>query len=140
MRALIVDLWNGEGYSDSSVELRNFKEVEHIQSYVLDRVLELSGGIRNLMTNYGNREIDDKIESALIVQNDKIIYLLDGNAGSVQYHILGEHESFVGVALYPDVNEYEIIKGKEEWEELEKIDDEDITDRGIVLLFDYDEL
>lgn len=142
MRVLIVDLWNGEGYSDSKAWIKDFKSEEKIRKYILKGVFKSSGGIDNLMYEFGNLDSDDTTESALIVKHNSITYLLGDDVGSYHYHVLNEDEVFIGVALYPDVNEYKIITDQEEWDELERFKNNDdfIADMGIVLLFDYETL
>lgn len=120
-KVLIVDLWNGEGYSSSKAWFQRFESEAAAQKYIMDGVLIACNGIDTLMNEMDNCDEDEECPPGLIVKHDRIIYDMGEDQGSYHYKMIEEDVKVFGVVLHPNVNEYTLITDAEEWYETTKI-------------------
>ena len=96
IKYLIIDTWNGEGYTDSSVELKEFHSELEAKGYAYEEAENASG--------HGQLERDGLA----------FRYELDDDYGAV--HWLKFEPTMYGVVLNPNTNEYH-ISSEDKWKE-----------------------
>ena len=111
MQYLVTDVWNGEGYSDSDVEIHEVDtypsghpKTEELQRKLIESILDLHN-----------------IESIKI--NDSSITYQTNNdcqdAGTFHFEPLTE--DILAVAIFPNVCEHEVIRDQETLEEYKSL-------------------
>lgn len=129
---LITDTWNGEGYSDSDIEIL---EVENY----------LSGSPKQeeLKEKLLNRIIDLHNLKSIEITDNSITYQIDNDCqDSGTYHFEPLTEDMIAVAIFPNICGHEVIRdietlekyktlvreamNEDDWEFNSKYDDSDI--------------
>lgn len=133
-KVLIVDLWNGEGYSDSKAWFHRVANKAAAQKYLMESVLIACSGIDAVMNAIEDADAGFiEGEPGLFVKDDRIIYDMGEDQGSYHYKMIEKGENVFGVVLHPNVNEYTLITDADEWVETVKrfkqfAKDEDVDD------------
>jgi hypothetical protein len=135
MKYLIVDTFNGEGYSDSTHKVKEFESIEECKNYCID-----------LAKEYADNEFvrpfseDSGITFGVTYTNDFIESLdeLDEaeDHGCIHYQLLSGDE--VAVCINPMVNEFWILKSEDEVNNTIDLIKENSADYKEVLLGELD--
>jgi len=119
---IIVDTWNGEGYSDSSHEIIEANNINEVHDYCMGRAQEC------ISIDDGALE-DNKGESFGWVR-----YQIDDDYGCIHWEYLSEDA--IAVCLNPMVNEYWMVESQIDLQEMMKLieenSEEDFEDEAII--------
>jgi len=111
MKYLIVDTFNGEGYSDSTHKVKEFESIEECKNYCIDLAKECAGNEFVKPTGLAHG-----VRGSVQYTNDEIESIEDlehaDDHGSVHYASLTGNE--VAVCINPMVNEYWVLKSEDE--------------------------
>lgn len=116
IKALIVDLYNGEGYSSSTAYYKLFDSIEKVHEHCVKEAFDSVGGISSLIDIYDKCDNDtneDELPGIYIGVN-RIMYTDDAHNGSLHYRLMGD-DNILGVVLYPNINEYAVVKHGLKW-------------------------
>lgn len=120
---IIVDTWNGEGYSDSKAEIKQFKNELEAAKYCFEAAFEQAELFE--INVFPHTDDDGKITAYCYVDSFDVE---DQNAGA--FHFEEITHPIKGITINPLVNEYFVFETQEEWDEAVKL----ALDEG-----DYDE-
>jgi len=93
---IIIETWNGEGYTDSDAKVMEFKDNVHAMMYCNSKSKELNG-------------VSELIDNAFFYEDEK-----KENSGA--YYFEPYTDDIIGVILNPCINDYEIIRSVKEWD------------------------
>jgi hypothetical protein len=107
MRYLITDTWNGEGYSDSDIEIREVDtypsghpKTHELQRKLIESILDI-GNLKSIEINCNS-----------------ITYQLDNDCQDAGvFHFEPLTDDILAVAIFPNICEREIIRDQETLEE-----------------------
>jgi len=111
MKYLIVDTFNGEGYTDSKYHVREFESIAQCRDYCVDLAKQCAGNEFVIDDGEGVTYTDDDISSFDEVDDAE-------DHGCVHYQQLNGDE--VAVCINPLVNEYWVLTSKDEVDETVK--------------------
>ncbi len=94
---IIIETWNGEGYTDSDAKIMGFKSELEAMNHCIKKAREAAGEAG---------KISDP-------DADACIYEIGDDAGA--YHFVEYTEDIIGVVLNPCINDYEVITNKKDW-------------------------
>lgn len=103
-RYLVIDIWNGEGYADSSCDvklLNNYDEAKVLSGKMLSDLVFNNSDSKVVINSYN-------IYSSAIT----ISYTIGDNSGLISIEQFADH---VGVSLNPNVCSYKVYRDKESW-------------------------
>ena len=111
MQYLVTDVWNGEGYSDSDVEIHEVDiypsghpKTEELQRKLIESILDLHN-----------------IES-IKINDSSITYQIDNECqDSGTFHFEPLTDDILAVAIFPNVCEHEVIRDQETLEEYKSL-------------------
>lgn len=91
---LIVDTWNGEGYSEENkiLEIKEFASVEEAKAYAKKLALE--------------QVFDD--EDGIVEEDSFVNYLVEEDAGAI--HFIELEDDDFGVSILCNINSVEVLK------------------------------
>ena len=119
---IIVDTWNGEGYTDSSHEIIESSDVNDVHDYCISRAKEC------ISIDMGKLE-DMKGESF-----GEVSYEIGDAQGCIHWRYLSEDD--IAVAINPVYNEYWMIESQVDLQEMMTIikanSDEDFEEEAII--------
>jgi hypothetical protein len=95
---LIVDTFNGEGYSDSSAELKEFASLDEARVYAFNKTLKVLGGTETIATAYSPFDL------VITVSEDKISFSDLEDDGAV--HFVELLDDTVAISINPTINEF----------------------------------
>lgn len=108
MKYIIVDTWNGEGYSDSTHEVKEFENLQAVEEYCYNNALACVG-------EYG--EVVKKQEE--ITEVNYYEYCIDEDYGAITYE---EYSSdILAIAINPLINTYTLIRDFKHLNEIEEL-------------------
>jgi len=109
---IIVDTWNGVGYSDSNAKVMRFKNSSEAANYCLEAAYEQAKSMgtkcyshkndKDVVDAYGYQDSDDEDDDDL-------------NAGA--FHFVEVTSQTKGVILNPIVNDFYVMETEEQWKE-----------------------
>jgi len=103
---LIVDTWNGEGYSECKAWFMMFEDDNKASTYAKQEA-----------KIYGqDKPLELYVNPADVMDKSWIYGSEDEDSGSVHFREIGENVQ--GVIIMPMVNEYEIVTTLERWDEV----------------------
>ena len=121
MKFLIVDTWNGEGYSDSSASVMNFSDVIEASNHARKEATQSCQYMEE--HDYDGLYMGKVVPSFYMNKentHDMAWTYSDGeDAGAV--HFTPFDDSTLAVMINPCVNEYEVITDQEELDSMEAL-------------------
>jgi len=105
---LIVDTWNGEGYSECSAELKHFDSLSDAVKHCVNSAFDCIGD-----------EVEIEGKQTISIHNGYVQYDTFNDcedSGAVHYLLI--EEDVLAVALFPLINDYEVITSKERLDEV----------------------
>ena len=105
---LLIDTWNGEGYSESSAKVKTY-------SCLAEAMLDAQTEAQMQAGTAGKIDLD--LDGASI----SFVYEVDGREGdSGAVHLIEFPEHFIGLIIKPMINDFKVVKQWDEWHKLIK--------------------
>jgi len=121
---IIVDTWNGEGYSDSSYEIIEANNINEVHDYCIGKAQQC--------ISIDDGEITETINKG--ERSGSVSYQIDDDYGCIHWEYLSEDA--IAVAINPMVNEYWMIESQADLQEMMNIiianSDEDFEEEAII--------
>jgi len=102
---LIIDTWNGEGYTDSNVTLMEFKSVMAAERYCKEMAQHQLNAVYRDDEDNCDREAERYEEDGYVCFYD----ICEDNGA---YHYIELDDSFYGITLNPCINDYDVFSDK----------------------------
>jgi len=103
---LIIDTWNGEGYTDSSVTLMEFKNKRAVEKYCREMAQHQLNAV------YGDDEDNCDREAERVEEDGYVCFCYDICEDNGAYHYIEFDDRFCGITLNPCINDYNVFSDK----------------------------
>jgi len=97
---IIIETWNGEGYSDSDAKIMEFENYNEVVLHCHKLAFEQSQSLNGRMGKVG----------------DSFVYSDKDSENAGMYSFEPYTDDIIGVILNPCINDYEIIRSVKEWD------------------------
>jgi hypothetical protein len=119
---LIVDTFNGEGYSQSSAEIKEFKSIDEVKVYSFNKTINVLGGAETIATAYSPYDL------IINVSDDRITYSDLEDEGVIQFTEL--LEDTLAISIKPLINEFTQLDEESELKLIELLLESDESKNG----------
>ena len=111
---IIIDTWNGEGYTDSTAKIMQFRNKLEAAKHCLERAMEQAEAIGTIPYSIQENKYIDGDELDIVVGYG---YHDDGaeNHGAYRYELIDK--PIVGIVLNPCLNDYDVIETVKQWDD-----------------------
>jgi hypothetical protein len=120
---IIVDTYNGEGYSESKAEIVELEDLDAAKMHAYNYLVESLGGLQTMVTAYTCGTL------TITISDESISYDDEEDQGAV--HFVEFEDDMLAIAIDPTINEFTVIRDAESLEELEaKLLDSEESEEG----------
>ena len=113
---IIVDTFNGEGYSESKAHTVELKDLDAAKIHAYNYLVESLGGLKTMVTAYTCGTL------SITISDERISFDDETDQGAVHFEELPV--GIVSVTINPDVNEYSLHDAESDAEVVEYIKSE----------------